>query len=240
MPMARAIATFSFFGRFRILCLAVFSLHCVGLVGAGSSTIVAKSNSMTGLRCVPSNDIISADPNFPNLSLTNVRLLRTGKDALTTKAGKVTVQGSNSNVTHTINEDERAKFIDHLLPFSQCGRLARSRLETRPYRTQAVPPMVAENPFYEHKPQQPVASGANVKLPYRPALVKLPLAKLRSQSQLPSALATRTKVGIFMVEAVTSTLNLNPRLMSASLPASTLGCYYRLMINFIQHRQIPN
>lgn len=43
----------------------------------------------------------------------NVKL-RTKKDALTTKKGKVTVQGSNSNVSHTINEDERAEFTNHI------------------------------------------------------------------------------------------------------------------------------
>ena len=33
---------------------------------------------------------------------------------LATKAGKVTVQGSNANVSHTINEDERTEFTNHI------------------------------------------------------------------------------------------------------------------------------
>ncbi|CAK5272647.1 unnamed protein product [Mycena citricolor] len=34
--------------------------------------------------------------------------------SLKTKAGKVTVQGSNANVSHTINEDERTEFTNHI------------------------------------------------------------------------------------------------------------------------------
>ena len=34
--------------------------------------------------------------------------------ALPSKAGKVTVQGSNANVAHTINEDERREFTNHI------------------------------------------------------------------------------------------------------------------------------
>ncbi|KAI0330103.1 fimbrin [Cubamyces sp. BRFM 1775] len=45
----------------------------------------------------------------------NVKLHAQSKDALlTTKKGKVTVQGSNANVSHTINEDERAEFTNHI------------------------------------------------------------------------------------------------------------------------------
>jgi plastin-1 len=33
---------------------------------------------------------------------------------LQTKAGKVTVKGSNANVSHTINEDERREFTSHI------------------------------------------------------------------------------------------------------------------------------
>ena len=37
------------------------------------------------------------------------------KDALLpSRAGKVTVHGSNANVSHTINEDERAEFTNHI------------------------------------------------------------------------------------------------------------------------------
>ncbi|KAJ7048530.1 calponin homology domain-containing protein [Mycena amicta] len=42
----------------------------------------------------------------------NVKM-RSGR-ALVTKAGKVTVQGSNANVSHTINEDERTEFTNHI------------------------------------------------------------------------------------------------------------------------------
>ena len=37
--------------------------------------------------------------------------------------GKVTVHGSNANVSHTINEDERAEFTNHInMVHSFCGR----------------------------------------------------------------------------------------------------------------------
>ncbi|PPQ67750.1 hypothetical protein CVT26_007037 [Gymnopilus dilepis] len=44
----------------------------------------------------------------------NVKLRSQEKAAITTKAGKVTVQGSNANVSHTINEDERREFTNHI------------------------------------------------------------------------------------------------------------------------------
>ncbi|PPR03641.1 hypothetical protein CVT24_007755 [Panaeolus cyanescens] len=44
----------------------------------------------------------------------NVKLKSQSKAGITTKAGKVTVQGSNANVSHTINEDERAEFTNHI------------------------------------------------------------------------------------------------------------------------------
>jgi hypothetical protein len=44
----------------------------------------------------------------------NVKLKTQSKAAITTKAGKVTVQGSNANVSHTINEDERREFTNHI------------------------------------------------------------------------------------------------------------------------------
>jgi plastin-1 len=43
----------------------------------------------------------------------NVKL-RSQTSSLTTKAGKVTVHGSNANVSHTINEDERREFTNHI------------------------------------------------------------------------------------------------------------------------------
>ncbi|KAL0958207.1 hypothetical protein HGRIS_000369 [Hohenbuehelia grisea] len=44
----------------------------------------------------------------------NVKLKAQPKSVLPTKAGKVTVQGSNANVSHTINEDERSEFTNHI------------------------------------------------------------------------------------------------------------------------------
>ncbi|ETW76025.1 hypothetical protein HETIRDRAFT_329864 [Heterobasidion irregulare TC 32-1] len=43
----------------------------------------------------------------------NVKL-RSQTSSISTKAGKVTVQGSNANVSHTINEDERREFTNHI------------------------------------------------------------------------------------------------------------------------------
>ena len=45
----------------------------------------------------------------------NVKLRSQAKEALLpTRAGKVTVQGSNANVSHTINEEEKAEFTNHI------------------------------------------------------------------------------------------------------------------------------
>ncbi|KAF8067905.1 calponin homology domain-containing protein [Lyophyllum atratum] len=45
----------------------------------------------------------------------NVKLRSSAtSSSLTTKAGKVTVKGSNANVSHTINEDERSEFTNHI------------------------------------------------------------------------------------------------------------------------------
>ncbi|KAI0711599.1 fimbrin [Earliella scabrosa] len=45
----------------------------------------------------------------------NVKLRSQAKEALLpSRAGKVTVQGSNANVSHTINEDERSEFTNHI------------------------------------------------------------------------------------------------------------------------------
>ncbi|KAG6907972.1 hypothetical protein DXG01_006697 [Tephrocybe rancida] len=45
----------------------------------------------------------------------NVKLRsQAASSSLTTKAGKVTVKGSNANVSHTINEDERTEFTNHI------------------------------------------------------------------------------------------------------------------------------
>ncbi|KAI0764793.1 fimbrin [Fomes fomentarius] len=45
----------------------------------------------------------------------NVKLHSQTKEALLpSRAGKVTVQGSNANVSHTMNEDERSEFTNHI------------------------------------------------------------------------------------------------------------------------------
>ncbi|CCM00796.1 uncharacterized protein FIBRA_02838 [Fibroporia radiculosa] len=44
----------------------------------------------------------------------NVKLRTQAPAVLPSSKGKVTVQGSNSNVSHTINEDERAEFTNHI------------------------------------------------------------------------------------------------------------------------------
>ncbi|KAL4068561.1 calponin homology domain-containing protein [Scleroderma yunnanense] len=45
----------------------------------------------------------------------NVKLrTQTKASVLPTRAGKVTVKGSNANVSHTINEDERSEFTNHI------------------------------------------------------------------------------------------------------------------------------
>jgi plastin-1 len=49
--------------------------------------------------------------------------MRSSRTALPTKAGKVTVQGSNANVSHTINEDERTEFTNHINSVSHSNKL---------------------------------------------------------------------------------------------------------------------
>ncbi|KAJ3875777.1 calponin homology domain-containing protein [Lentinula edodes] len=44
----------------------------------------------------------------------NVKLRTQAKSGISAKAGKVTVQGSNANVSHTLNEDERSEFTNHI------------------------------------------------------------------------------------------------------------------------------
>ncbi|KAJ6608288.1 fimbrin [Mycena sp. CBHHK59/15] len=44
----------------------------------------------------------------------NVKMRSQARTTLPTKGGKVTVQGSNANVSHTINEDERREFTNHI------------------------------------------------------------------------------------------------------------------------------
>ena len=63
-----------------------------------------------------------------------------------------------------------------------------------------------------------------------PAITDDLIARVGLKVQLPSALTTRMIMGIFMVEAAISTLDLKPRLMSAPLLPPTLDCYYRPMV----------
>ena len=45
----------------------------------------------------------------------NVKLRSQAKESLLpSRAGKVTMQGSNANVSHTINEEEKAEFTNHI------------------------------------------------------------------------------------------------------------------------------
>jgi hypothetical protein len=75
-----------------------------------ASMPVERLNWTTGLRCAIILRVIENGLTRPQL---NVKL-RQEKAGISTKAGKVTVQGSNANVSHTINEDERAEFTNHI------------------------------------------------------------------------------------------------------------------------------
>ena len=72
---------------------------------------------MTGWRCAVFGGEIKQE--LVNLRILlimqlNVKLRSQSRPSLPTKAGKVTVQGSNANVSHTINEDERTLFTEHI------------------------------------------------------------------------------------------------------------------------------
>ncbi|EIW77266.1 fimbrin [Coniophora puteana RWD-64-598 SS2] len=58
----------------------------------------------------------------------NVKLRSAKSSGLQTKAGKVTVQGSNANVSHTINEDERREFTNHINGVLEADRDVGSRV----------------------------------------------------------------------------------------------------------------
>ena len=59
--------------------------------------------------------ILHRGSNWPENPQLNVKLKQKAPPtALPSKAGKVTVQGSNANVAHTINEDERREFTNHI------------------------------------------------------------------------------------------------------------------------------
>jgi plastin-1 len=44
----------------------------------------------------------------------NVKMKTQTKAGISSKANKITVQGSNANVSHTLNEDERSEFTNHI------------------------------------------------------------------------------------------------------------------------------
>ena len=91
-------------------------------------TRVERSSWRTGSRCVliakhlcPVRARCADRITSPQL---NVKLRAQSKDALLpSKKGKVTVHGSNANVSHTINEDERAEFTNHINAVSMCSHL---------------------------------------------------------------------------------------------------------------------
>ena len=73
---------------------------------------VARSSWRIGSKCV--SPVSSRHLEYLILvGQLNVKL-RSQTSSLTTKAGKVTVRGSNANVSHTINEDERREFTNHI------------------------------------------------------------------------------------------------------------------------------
>ena len=73
---------------------------------------VAKSRWKIGSKCVVS-PVSIRQSHLIIVGQLNVKL-RSQTSSLTTKAGKVTVRGSNANVSHTINEDERREFTNHI------------------------------------------------------------------------------------------------------------------------------
>ncbi len=81
-------------------------------------TPVARSNWRIGSRSVYPLSVYFPSTIHATLHATligqlNVKL-RSQTSSITTRAGKVTVQGSNANASHTINEDERREFTNHI------------------------------------------------------------------------------------------------------------------------------
>ena len=65
----------------------------------------------------------------------NVKMQSQAKEALLpSRAGKVTVHGSNANVSHTINEDERAEFTNHINAVSSFPHSRHSWMYARTYK----------------------------------------------------------------------------------------------------------
>jgi hypothetical protein len=82
-------------------------------------TLVARSNWRIGSRSVhPLSAYFPSTIHATLIGQLNVKL-RSQTSSITTRAGKVTVQGSNANVSHTINEDERREFTNHINGVSQ-------------------------------------------------------------------------------------------------------------------------
>ena len=65
-------------------------------------------------------------------------------------------------------------------------------VDSKPVYVERKPfPVAAENPSYEYKPQQPVASGSNIKLPPVPTLIK---EKITATSQAAQPVASGSNV----------------------------------------------
>lgn len=75
------------------------------------STLAARSSSRTGSRCATQCRLTRHTHSALQL---HAKLRDHSSKQLTTSKGKVKVQGSNANVSHTINEDERREFTAHI------------------------------------------------------------------------------------------------------------------------------
>ncbi|CCF47386.1 hypothetical protein CH063_15799 [Colletotrichum higginsianum] len=62
----------------------------------------------------PAQKRMSTGPNAAPASIVAQATGKTGGHASKSSVGKIHVQGSNANVTHTINEDERTEFTRHI------------------------------------------------------------------------------------------------------------------------------
>lgn len=77
--------------------------------------LVERSSSRIGWRCASNLGVATPDDDTDHGMQLNVKLKgQTAKQYISQKAGKVTVKGSNANVSHTINEDERIEFTNHI------------------------------------------------------------------------------------------------------------------------------
>lgn len=79
-----------------------------------ASMRVAKSNWRIMSRYISYLLVHARIANRHNVQLVVKIRSQAATSILPTKAGKVTVKGSNANVSHTINEDERSEFTAHI------------------------------------------------------------------------------------------------------------------------------